>query len=62
VLTRAGVPWQHKSRGGERWWWSRGVARGVGKEVEGAPDVGAKLGAVMGSSKGDRGRHYVVAQ
>jgi hypothetical protein len=28
---------------------------GAGKEVEGAPGVGAKLGAVSGGSEGDRG-------
>jgi hypothetical protein len=30
-------------------------AMGAGKEVEGAPSVGAKLGVVSGGSEGDRG-------
>jgi hypothetical protein len=39
----------------ERWWWSGGAAEGTGKEVWGAPGVGAELGVVTGSSEGDRG-------
>jgi hypothetical protein len=39
----------------ERRWWSRGAAVGVGKEVEGAPSVGAKLGAVSSGLEGDQG-------
>jgi hypothetical protein len=41
------------SVGEERWWWSRGAAEGAGKEVGGAPGVGAELGVVMESSEGD---------
>jgi hypothetical protein len=62
VLTGVGVPRWCKSSSGERWWWSRGAARCTGKIVEGSAEVGAELEAVTGSSKGDRGRHYVVAQ
>jgi hypothetical protein len=36
----------------ERQWWSRGVVEGTGKEVGGALDVGAELGALIGSSEG----------
>jgi hypothetical protein len=41
--------------GEERRWWSGGVAEGTGKEVGGAPGVDVELGAVTGSSEGDRG-------
>jgi hypothetical protein len=41
--------------GEERWWWSEGATEGATKEVRGAPDVVAELGAVTGSSEGDRG-------
>jgi hypothetical protein len=39
----------------ERRWWSRGPTEDDDKEGEEAPDVGAELGAVSGSSEGDRG-------
>jgi hypothetical protein len=50
-----GVPRWRKPSGGERQWWRRRAAKGAGKGVEGAPGVGAKLGAVSGGSKGGRG-------
>jgi hypothetical protein len=31
-----GVPRRHKLSGGERWWWSRGVAEGVGQGGRGS--------------------------
>jgi hypothetical protein len=41
---------------GEEWlWWSRGAAEDVGKEVGGAPGIGAELRAVTGSLEGDQG-------
>jgi hypothetical protein len=39
----------------ERRRWSRGAAEGVGKEVEGAPSIGAELGAVSSGLEGDQG-------
>jgi hypothetical protein len=51
----AGCPQWLSSAGEEQRWWSGGATEGAGKEVGGAPDVGAELGAVMGSSEGDRG-------
>jgi hypothetical protein len=36
----------------ERQWWSRGVAEGTDKEVGGALNVGAELGALIGSLEG----------
>jgi hypothetical protein len=52
---RAGYPWWLGSAGDERWWWSGGATKASGKEVEGAPGVGAELRAVMESLEGDQG-------
>jgi hypothetical protein len=49
--TGAGCPWWHGSAKEERQWWSGGVAEGTGKEVRGAPGIGAELEAVMESSE-----------
>jgi hypothetical protein len=38
-----------------------GAAEGTGKEVRGAPGVGAELGSVTGSLEGDRW-HFLAAQ
>jgi hypothetical protein len=50
-----GCPWWLGSAREEQRWWSGGEAEGTGKEVGGAPDVGAELGAVTGTSEGDWG-------
>jgi hypothetical protein len=39
----------------ERWWWSGGAVEGTGKEVGGAPGVGAELREMTESSEGDQG-------
>jgi hypothetical protein len=54
-MAGVGCPRWLSSAGEERRWWSGGAAEGTGKEVGGAPDVGAELGVVMECSKGDRG-------
>jgi hypothetical protein len=51
-LTGAGFPQWRKPSGGERWWWHLGAAKDTGKGVEGAPGVGAELGAVLGGVEG----------
>jgi hypothetical protein len=53
-MARAGCLCWLGSAEEERRWRRRGAADGVGKEVGGAPGVGAELRAVMGSSEGDR--------
>jgi hypothetical protein len=53
--TREGCPWWLGSAGEELQWWSGGAAEGAGKEVRGAPGIGAELRVVTGSSEGDRG-------
>jgi hypothetical protein len=59
---RADCPWWLGSAGEEWRWGSGGAAKGTGKEVEGAPSVGAELGAVRRSSEEDRGSSKMVAR
>jgi hypothetical protein len=49
-----GVTGGVRAVGEERWRWSGGAAEGTGKEVWGAPDVGAELGAVTGGLEAGR--------
>jgi hypothetical protein len=53
--TGAGCPWWLGSTVEELRRWSGGAVKCAGKEDRGAPNVGAELGVVTGSSEGDRG-------
>jgi hypothetical protein len=46
-----GVPWWRKPSSGERRWWSRGAAEGVGKGVEVAHGIGVEFGVLMSCSE-----------
>jgi hypothetical protein len=61
-MAGAGCSWWYGSVGEEWRRWSGGAAEGAGKEVRGAPSVGAELGAVTGSSEGDHGGSMTVAR
>jgi hypothetical protein len=61
-MAGAGCPRWPSSAGEERRWWSEGVAECAGKEVGGAPGVGAELRAVTESSEGDRGGSMTTAR
>jgi hypothetical protein len=50
-----GCSWWLGSTGEEWRWWTGGAAEGTGKQVEGAPGVGAKLRVVTESLDWDQG-------